>query len=291
MKTRLSLIAVVALLVAACGGEDTATQTTEDGTTTTAAPTTTVAATTTEADGPPTGPADITFESQTSDGTSITVSSVTLPTDGYVVVHADADGNPGAVIGYSDLLPEGTSTDVTVTFGEPLTESQTVFPMAHIDANGNGEYEFFPPDDTTDVPATFEDGSVAVVGGEVTVESGGASAAQSLAVASSDLGDIVTDAEGFTLYVFQPDEQGDSTCYGTCEDTWPPLVGEVEAGDGIDAALLGSSERTDGSLQVTYDGWPLYYFAADGAPGDTNGQLVGDVWFVIAPDGTPIREG
>lgn len=291
MKSRLSLIAAVALLAAACGGEDTATQTTEAEPTTTAAPTTTVAPTTTESDGPPTGPADISFESQTSDGTAITVSSVTLPTDGYVVVHADADGTPGAVIGYSDLLPEGTSTDVTVTFDEPLTESQTVFPMAHIDANGNGEYEFFPPDDTTDIPATFDDGSVAVVGGEVTVESGEATAEQSLAVASSDLGDIVTDAEGFTLYVFQPDEQGDSTCYDSCADTWPPLVGDVSPGDGIDGALIGSAERTDGSLQVTYDGWPLYHFAADNAPGDTNGQLVGDVWFVIGPDGTPIREG
>lgn len=289
MKTRLSLIAAIALLVAACGGEDTATQTTEP--TTTAAPTTTVAPTTTEADGPPTGPADISFESQTSDGTSVTVSSVTLPTDGYVVVHADADGAPGAVIGYSDLLAAGTSTDVTVTFDEQLTESQTVFPMAHIDANGNGEYEFFPPDDTTDIPATFEDGSVAVVRGEVTVESGEAASEQSLAVASSDLGDIVTDAEGFTLYVFEPDAQGESTCYDACAENWPPLEGEVSAGDGIDSSLVGSAERTDGSLQVTYDGWPLYYFAADEAPGDVNGQLVGDVWFVIAPDGTPIREG
>lgn len=290
MKTRLSLIAIIALLVAACGGEDT-TQTTEATTTTAAPTTTTVAATTTEPDGPSTGPADITFESQTSNGESITIASVTLPTDGYVVVHADADGTPGAVIGWSDLLPEGTSTDVTVTFEEPLTETQTVFPMAHIDANGNGEYEFFPPDDTTDIPATFEDGSVAVVGGEVTVETGEASAEPGLAVASSDLGDIVTDADGFTLYVFEPDQQGDSTCYDTCEDNWPPLVGDVSAGDGIDGALIGSSERTDGSLQVTYDGWPLYYFAADTAPGDTNGQLVGDVWFVIGPDGTPIREG
>lgn len=291
MKIRLSLIAAIALLVAACGGGDTTTQTTGAEPTTTAAPTTTVAATTTDPDGPPTGPADIAFEGQMSDGTSITVSSVTLPTDGYVVVHADADGTPGAVIGHSELLPEGTSTDVTVTFDDPLTESQVVFPMAHIDANGNGEYEFFPPDDATDVPATSEDGSVAVVGGEVTVESGEAAAEQTLALASSDLGDIVTDAEGFSLYVFQPDEQGDSTCYDSCAASWPPLVGAVSAGDGIDAALIGSSERTDGSLQVTYNGWPLYYFAADAAPGDTNGQLVGDVWFVIGPDGNPIREG
>ena len=68
-------------------------------------------------------------------------------------------------------------------------------------------------------------------------------------------------------------------------------MGDISVGEGVDASLLGSSERTDGSLQATYNGWPLYHFAADDAPGDTNGQLVGDVWFVIGPDGTPIREG
>lgn len=112
-----------------------------------------------------------------------------------------------------------------------------------------------------------------------------------VAVADSDLGEVLVDAEGMTLYMFDPDEQGDPTCYDDCAGTWPPLVadGEPVAGDGVDAGLLGTVERTDGSTQVTYDGWPLYYFAADAAAGDTNGQGVNDVWWVMSPDGAPQR--
>ena len=59
--------------------------------------------------------------------------------------------------------------------------------------------------------------------------------------------------------------------------------------DGVDEALLGTASRTDGSSQVTYNGWPLYYFAADSAPGDINGQGVNDVWWVVDPSGDAIR--
>ena len=107
-------------------------------------------------------------------------------------------------------------------------------------------------------------------------------------VASSDLGDILTDGDGNTLYLFTPDAQGESVCYDQCEDAWPPLVGDVTAGDGVDGSLLGATERTDGSVQVTYNGWPLYYFAADNAPGDINGQGVNDVWYVLDADGDGI---
>jgi len=109
--------------------------------------------------------------------------------------------------------------------------------------------------------------------------------------ADSDFGEIVVDAEGRTLYVFEPDEGGARTCYDGCEATGPPLLADGAAtGDGIEASLLGTADREDGSTQVTLDGWPLYYFASDEAPGDTNGQGVGDVWFVVAPDGTHITD-
>jgi predicted lipoprotein with Yx(FWY)xxD motif len=109
-----------------------------------------------------------------------------------------------------------------------------------------------------------------------------------LAVASSDLGDILVDGDGNTLYVFEPDAQGASTCYDSCEGNWPPLVGDVAAGDGVDGSLLGTAARTDGTDQVTYNGWPLYYFAHDAAPGDVNGQGVGDVWYVVSPAGDAV---
>lgn len=127
-------------------------------------------AATADPDTPPTtGPAAIEAQDQSTDGTTVTVASVTLPTDGFVVVHAAGDGGPGAVIGHSDLLAAGTTTDVEVVLDEPLEDDAMVFPMAHVDANGNGVYEFAPPDVVTDVPATTEEGEVAVVGIQLTV--------------------------------------------------------------------------------------------------------------------------
>src|SRR4051812_2428557 len=113
----------------------------------------------------------------------------------------------------------------------------------------------------------------------------------SVMTADSDFGEIVVDADGRTLYVFDPDEGKKSTCYDDCEASWPPLLADGSpTGDGVDASLLGTTERKDGSTQVTLDGWPLYYFAGDQAPGDTNGQGVGEVWHVVAPDGTAITD-
>lgn len=110
-------------------------------------------------------------------------------------------------------------------------------------------------------------------------------------VADSSLGSILVDRDGNTLYLFTPDEQGESVCYDQCEANWPPLVGEVEAGDGVNGSLLGLAPRQDGSEQVTYNGWPLYYFANDAAPGDVNGQGVNDVWYVVSPEGDAIGAG
>ncbi len=114
-------------------------------------------------------------------------------------------------------------------------------------------------------------------------------AAATIETGDTDLGAIVTDADGLTLYMFGADKDGKSTCYDDCAATWPALVveGEPEAGDGLDAQL-GTTERTDGTSQVTYAGQPLYYFASDAAPGDTNGQGISDIWFVVSPEGKPI---
>lgn len=111
-----------------------------------------------------------------------------------------------------------------------------------------------------------------------------------VAVEDSELGEIVVDAEGTTLYVFLADEGSESTCYDECEDNWPPLTvdGDPVAGDGIDASL-GTTERTDGSTQVTLDGHPLYFFAGDETADDVNGQGVGDVWYVVSPSGEAIQ--
>jgi len=111
-----------------------------------------------------------------------------------------------------------------------------------------------------------------------------------LATAKSDLGTFLTGKDGLTLYYFTKDtEPGKSVCEGDCATNWPPVTvapGSWPAGgDGV-TGVVGVAARSDGSWQVTYDGRPLYYFAKDAAAGDTNGQGVGDVWYVADVKGS-----
>lgn len=110
-----------------------------------------------------------------------------------------------------------------------------------------------------------------------------------VAVASSDLGDILVDGEGMTLYLFVPDDQGTPTCTGECAQNWPLFQGPATAGDGADDGLLGTAEHPSGTTMVTYNGWPLYYYAADAAAGDTKGQGLGGNWYVVSPSGEAIK--
>ena len=104
----------------------------------------------------------------------------------------------------------------------------------------------------------------------------------------------LTDADGRSLYLFEADKQGETTCYEACAQAWPPLTTttDVTIGDGVDPAMVDTIERRDGVLQVTYNGHPLYYFANDQQPGDTNGQDVegfGAEWYLVSPDGDKIE--
>ncbi|MFF1557412.1 SCO0930 family lipoprotein [Streptomyces sp. NPDC058279] len=120
----------------------------------------------------------------------------------------------------------------------------------------------------------------------------GASAAKGagqLAIAADgQLGSVLTDSAGFTLYRFDKDtaKPAKSNCDGDCAKNWPAVAaGDATAAAGMDASLLGEVVRTDGSKQLTVAGWPLYRFAKDTKAGDTNGQGVGGTWFAAAPDG------
>lgn len=125
-------------------------------------------------------------------------------------------------------------------------------------------------------------------------DAGGAGAGDdplaTVATADTDLGEVLVSDDGATLYLFDSDPEDGSACTDACAETWPPLPGPVEAGDGADAALVGTIERPDGTTQTTYAGHPVYRYAADGGPGDVEGQGVGGVWWVLAPDGSAIRE-
>jgi predicted lipoprotein with Yx(FWY)xxD motif len=103
------------------------------------------------------------------------------------------------------------------------------------------------------------------------------------------LGKILTDGQGMTLYLFTKDAANVSNCYDQCAVTWPPLLvaagAQPTAAEGV-PGQLGVIERTDGSRQVTYNGQPLYFFIKDSKFGDTTGQGVGGVWFVVNPADT-----
>lgn len=106
------------------------------------------------------------------------------------------------------------------------------------------------------------------------------------AVENDEFGQILVGSNGMTLYTFANDEEGVSNCSGDCAVAWPPLTVSAEeeitfAGEAM--GEWGTIEREDGSLQVTYNGAPLYYWVQDVVPGDTTGHNVGDVWFVAQP--------
>jgi predicted lipoprotein with Yx(FWY)xxD motif/plastocyanin len=109
----------------------------------------------------------------------------------------------------------------------------------------------------------------------------------------AEFGDLLVGPEEMTLYNFDADTQGESesACDDDCADAWPPLTVQdtPAAGENVTAELT-TFERDDGTMQVAANGWPLYYFASDEEPGDTEGQGVNEVWWVLQPDGTPIRD-
>jgi predicted lipoprotein with Yx(FWY)xxD motif len=110
-----------------------------------------------------------------------------------------------------------------------------------------------------------------------------------VAVANGTVGAYLTGKDGRTLYVFTPDPANTSTCIDACATTWPPFTvgsgGAPKAGGGV-TGTLSSFARPDGTMQVAYNGSPLYYYAADAKAGDTTGQGVGGKWFIASPTGT-----
>jgi predicted lipoprotein with Yx(FWY)xxD motif len=105
-----------------------------------------------------------------------------------------------------------------------------------------------------------------------------------LTIVATSAGETLAGENGLTLYVRIDEADGTIVCVDDCLTNWPPLTGTVDPGE-ADAAMLGTVTRTDGTEQVTYNGFPLYYFAGDAAEGDANGEGLGDVWFIANPSG------
>jgi predicted lipoprotein with Yx(FWY)xxD motif len=122
-----------------------------------------------------------------------------------------------------------------------------------------------------------------------------ASTGAQVKVDKSALGRILVSAQGRTLYMFAADKRDKSACYGNCATYWPPLltISTHVTGSGVNASMLGSTKRTDGKLQITYNGHPLYRFVKDTKSGQTSGQGVnafGGLWWVVSPSGTAIKK-
>jgi predicted lipoprotein with Yx(FWY)xxD motif len=140
-------------------------------------------------------------------------------------------------------------------------------------------------------------GSGTTTGGEETHTPANGEAEESgnayVALASSPgLGLILVNSEGLVLYAFDSDRGATSSCYGACAKSWPPLLteGSPQPSNGASAANLGTSERKDGSTQVTYAGHPLYTFSGDGKPGEATGNGVsafGGRWSALEGSGAP----
>jgi predicted lipoprotein with Yx(FWY)xxD motif len=110
----------------------------------------------------------------------------------------------------------------------------------------------------------------------------------------SSLGRILVNGSGRTLYLFEKDTRGRSSCRGQCASYWPPLLttGRPVAGTGVNRSLLGTTRRPDGKTQVTYAGHPLYRFVQDRRAGDTSGEdlrFFGAAWYVVSPSGKKIE--
>ena len=135
---------------------------------------------------------------------------------------------------------------------------------------------------------TSPSASSTVGGGQGNLGAQSASAGKLEVSANAELGDVLTDSAGLSLYRFDEDtaEPPKSNCNGDCATAWPPVpANDASAGAGIDKALLGEVTRADGSKQLTIAGWPAYRYAKDTKAGDLTGQGVGGKWYALAPTG------
>lgn len=131
----------------------------------------------------------------------------------------------------------------------------------------------------------------------VAVTASGASKGATVKTRSTKLGTILVNSRAVTVYLFEKDKNGKSACSGACAQNWPPVItkGKPSAAGKVAASKLGTTRRSDGRRQVTYNGHPLYTFALDnGKPGSTKGEGVkafGAEWYAVGTNGRAVEDG
>jgi predicted lipoprotein with Yx(FWY)xxD motif len=144
----------------------------------------------------------------------------------------------------------------------------------------------------TAVLAVLVIAAAALAAGLTAIASSATSTHATVKTATSSLGRIIVDGKSHTLYLFEKDKHGKSACSGACAENWPPLLTKAapKAGAGSRSSLLGTTKRSDGTTQVTYNKHPLYTFIADqGKRGSTKGEGIdafGARWYVVTAKGT-----
>lgn len=165
----------------------------------------------------------------------------------------------------------------------------TEFPTLSVPVTGDTET---PATVMTDIPA--ETATVESLTGSPTADTTTTMDVTIMTSSSADVAEpYLVDQEGRTLYLFTNDIQnsGASACMEDCLAAWPALIVTTTpaAGEGVDSTMLGTITRDDGTMQTTYNGWPLYYYAEDLAHGDIRGQGINDVWYLVSASGNAIQ--
>jgi predicted lipoprotein with Yx(FWY)xxD motif len=206
-----------------------------------------------------------------------------------VACTGNGGGGDGTTDGATDVPGGGGEPGVTeeVPAEGPLPEIG-VTPEAPADATAEA------PADATAEPTTEAPAGATTEPAAETPVPGGEGGITLQVEENDQLGPILTDGDGMTLYMFDADQPGESACYDACAEAWPPVVIESDPeveGEAVNTTLFGVIPRTDGQTQLTYNGHPLYYYATDEAPGDVQGHQVegaGGLWTAISPEGEPV---
>lgn len=231
----------------------------------------------------------------------------TLRPPGDNPVAGEVAGNPVAGEGADqELLGEITREDTVAGMTQVTYNSWPLYYFAGDeepgDTNGQGRGEVWylvsPEGDPVELDAAPQEGEAdsedeaSEVDQPQEDQADGEAGATVQIDESGTYGEHLVDAEGMALYVYLEDSADTSTCTEQCAQNWPPLIveGEPSAGGGVDAGLLGTIERPDGAMQVTYNGRPLYRYVRDVEPGDTRGQNLGGVFYLVSPVGESITE-
>lgn len=211
-----------------------------------------------------------------------------------VVVPADWTVAPGVDSGIFNTITRPDGTLQLVAGKYPLYTYSGDTAPGDVNGQGSGDVWFVidtagsliegdAATATTDAPDYSDTETIATTEAPAAEES----SPTAVFVGETPLGVALTDASGFTLYGFTNDGDGRPTCNDACANAWPPLlVDDDTLPAGLDAAVFSAVSRDDGSHQLKAGKWPLYRFAGDDEPGQTNGQGSGDVWFVVNPDGS-----